>query len=131
MSTGILSKIYQESQEEYIIRQNAIEVWTDLFRYAKNLNGNWMLSQEIFNTHIAPTALYRPEYFADCVEEMVKVSGLKVKCQSKFKKSIKALKNLKNKTIEADKIIYTLTDMLNAGLYEPLYAEKALSTVSI
>lgn len=126
MSSGILGQLYQGTNNELIIRQNALEVWYDLFIYAKNLKGNWMVSQEIFNLRIAPTALNKPEYFADCVEEMVKVSGMKVKRSSSFKKSIKLLKSLKNKSIEPELIMATITNIFKAGLEEPLYAERAI-----
>lgn len=126
MSSGILSEVYQSTYNKYTIRQNPFEVWYDLLTYAKNLKGNWMLSEEVFNNYLAPTAIEHPEYFAKCVEEMVKTSGLKVKCKHPFLKAIKLLKTLKNKSFESEVITKALTDILNAGLQEPLYAERAI-----
>lgn len=126
MSTGILSEIYQRTYDKPVVRQKAFEVWCDLFAYAKNLKGNWMISQDVFNNCIATTAIESPEYFAECVEEMVKTSGVKIKYRSHFVKSIKFLKTLHNKTIDRQLIIKALTDLLNSGLTEPLYAERAI-----
>lgn len=131
MSSGILSEIYQNPNNEIVIRQNALEVWHDLLTYSKNLKGNWRVSQEIFHTRLAPTALNRPEYFASCVEEMVVASGLKIKRRGPFTRSIRMLKNLKNKSFDTELITIALTDMLNAGLKEPLYAERAIRTSGI
>lgn len=131
MSSGILGALYQENLHQQKISQNPLEVWHDLWSYARNFDGNWMVSQEIFNTKLAPAALNSPEYFADCVEEMVKASGAKVKNQSRFSRALKKLKNLKNKKFDAIAARKALTDILNAGLKEPFIAEKALKSVQI
>ena len=67
-----------------------------------------------------------PEYFAECVEEMVKKSGIKLKYRYPYLKAIRLLKRLKNKSFEAEIVKRALVDMFKAGLQEPRYAEKAI-----
>lgn len=131
MSSGILGALYQEHQDQQTIRQTPLEVWHDLWSYARNLDGNWMVSQEIFNNKLAPAALNSPEYFADCIEEMVKVSGTKVRHHGRFSRAVKILKTLKNKKFDSIAARKALTDILNAGLKEPLIAERALKSVQV
>src|SRR6056297_973730 len=77
-------------------RNNHIDVWTDLFNYSSNLNGNWMRSRQIFYDYILPTAEEDPVQFAKWIRKMVKQSGLKIKSRSEFINSIKSLRNIKN-----------------------------------
>jgi hypothetical protein len=126
MSSGILGQLYQNNHHTLTVRQNSVEVWLDLFCYAKNLKGNWFYSQEIFYNCIAPTAIHKPEYFAECVEQMVKISGMEIKYRTPFIRAINKLKNFKNKSFDPVLINSALMDIFKAGLQEPQYAEAAI-----
>ena len=132
MSTDVLSDIYRHSAVDKVSRKNTFRVWYDLFIYAKNLNGNWMTSQELFNKRIAPQAMEDPHYFASCVEKMVETSGMQVKYPSNFRRALSLLRSIRNNTINSNQVVVkAITEMLNAGLSEPLYAERAMRIATL
>jgi len=110
-----------------IVRDDPLALWDDFFNYAANLKGNWQVSQEIFNHYLLPTAEKNPVMFAKWVDDMVKVSGLKIKCHSSFILTIKHIKrfNFLKKSNRSD-LKKVLVNLFNAGLCEPKIAKLAL-----
>ncbi|MDD3013064.1 MAG: hypothetical protein PHC34_05115 [Candidatus Gastranaerophilales bacterium] len=110
-----------------VVRNDPLSLWDDIFHYAANLNGNWHVSQDIFNRYLLPTAEKNPIMFAKWVNDMVKVSGLKIKCHSSFFKSLRHIKRFnflkKSNRAELKKVLVCL---FNAGLCEPKIAKIAL-----
>jgi hypothetical protein len=108
-------------------RESHFDSWDDLFNYARNLNGNWQVSQEIFYNNLLPTAENDPKRFADCVDKMVRISGLKLKCSSNFFKTIRFLKRMKTLNRDTDfEVKQALTELFISGLNEPKVAKTAL-----
>jgi|GEM_PF-2332124 len=110
-----------------VVRNDPLALWDDIFHYASNLKGNWFVSQDIFNHYLLPTAEKNPIMFAKWVDDMVKVSGLKIKCHSSFLKSLRHLKrfNFLKKSNRAN-LKKVLVNLFNAGLCEPKIAKIAL-----
>lgn len=110
-----------------VIRKDPLDLWDDLFLYADNLNGNWPVSKEIFDRYLLPTAEENPFMFAKWVDDMVKTSGLKIKCSASFMKSLNRIKRFRllKKTNKAD-LKKVLVNLFNAGLCEPKIARNAL-----
>lgn len=112
------------------VRNDQYILWDDFYNYAANLNRDWMLSQEIFNRYLVPTAESNPEAFVDWVDNMVKVSGVKLKCKASFKRSLNRIKRLNFlKKSNRVKLKIILVNILNLGLSEPQIAKKALDCI--
>ena len=110
------------------IRDNYLDLWSDLFSYASNLKGNWLTSQEIFDRYLVPTAEENPLLFAKWVTRMVKNSGKKIKYKYLFIKSLRFLKRFKTlKKATKQDLSRALVGLFKAGLDEPLYAQNALN----
>jgi hypothetical protein len=119
---------YDNSDEQ--VRDNHIEVWSDLFYYAQNLKGNWLVSQEIFRTFIVPTAERNPLLFAKWVDDMVRISGLRIRSRALFARALKFIRRSRFlKKQDKNALSRALTELINAGLDEPVYAQRAIKTV--
>lgn len=110
------------------VRNSSLQVWDDLFLYASNLRGNWLLSKEIFYKNLLPTAEKDPALFAESVANMVQTSGLKIKYDSTYKKSLNLLRKFRRFRKDKKNFIKrVLTGLFLSGLNEPLYAQSALN----
>jgi len=119
---------YDNSDEQ--VRDNHIEVWSDLFYYAQNLKGNWLVSQEIFRTFIVPTAEKNPLLFAKWVDDMVRISGLRIRSRALFARALKFIRRSRFlKKQDKNALSRAITELINAGLDEPIYAQRAIKTV--
>ena len=107
------------------VRDNCFDVWNDVLLYSSNLNGNWVLSREVFYRNMVPTAEKDPAKFARWINRLVKTSGIKIKSRAGFIRALNYLRKL-NKTSDDADIKKALFNLFEAGLNEPLYASKAL-----
>lgn len=125
------SKIKIDNCEtEKIIRNDEYVLWDDFYNYASNLNRDWMLSQDIFNRYLVPTAENNPDAFVEWVNNMVEVSGVKLKCKTSFSRTLYRIKRLNFlKRSNRTKLKIILVSLLNSGLSEPQIAKKALECV--
>jgi len=113
--------------ENTVVREDCFDLWSDFLTYAQNLNGNWLVSQQVFRTNIVPTAEENPLKFVKWVNEMVKRSGLKIKSRYLYASAIKILRKFKSQENKnKSEVSKAITLLLNAGLNEPFYAEHAL-----
>ena len=111
------------------IRNNHFDLWNDLLMYGENLNGNWLISQEVFRKNIVPTAENDPKQFAKWVDTMVKTSGIKIKSRHAFAKSLKLLRKLKSiGRFNRNELSSVVTELLNSGINQPEFAQNALNT---
>lgn len=128
MSLAYLQDYSDNFNNNEMARINYLEVWDDLFNYASNLKGNWLVSQRIFNTYVLPTAEKNPRIFAEWINDMVRISGLKIKYRSNFIKSIRFLKRFKNlKKSTRTELKIALAILFHSGLNDPLYAQNAIN----
>lgn len=116
-----------KSESVNIVRSDQYVLWDDFYNYAANLNRDWMLSQEIFNRYLVPTAENSPEVFVEWVNNMVMASGVELKGKASFKRSLNRIKHLNFlKKSNRIKLKIILVNLLNLGLSEPQIAKKAL-----
>jgi hypothetical protein len=111
-------------------RKDQYVLWDDFYNYASNLNRDWMLSQDIFNRYLVPTAENNPDAFVEWVNNMVEVSGVKLKCKASFSRTLYRIKRLNFlKRSNRAKLKIILVSLFNSGLSEPQIAKKALECV--
>jgi len=124
------NKNFGSFSENFESRNNPIDVWKDMLTYSSNLNGNWLLSKQVFYNCIVPTAEKNPALFARWIRIMVKKSGKKIKSRSDFLAAINYLRKIKNSKNhrEIKRILYSLLD---SGLEEPTYAFNALGNETV
>lgn len=110
-----------------VVRENHVDVWSDFLQYAENLNGNWLVSQEIFNKNIVPTAEKSPEKFAKWVNEMVKISGTEIKSKKLYSKAMRFIMTYRLfKSFNKKSLSCAITELLESGLKDINYAQKAI-----
>lgn len=128
---GLASENYYNGfYEESMVSDTYLDLWNDIFEYANNLSGNWMISQEIFRKKIVPTAEQNPMKFAKWVDDMVKVSGLKIKSRNMFARSLRFIRRFKNlKNVSRNELSKAVTEILNSGISDPTYAKRAMNKV--
>ena len=125
-------KSYHSSIEESVSNETYLEVWSDIFEYAKNLNGNWFVSQEIFRKKIVPRAEKDPLKFAKLINDMVKLSGVRIKSRQMYAKSLKLMRRFKSlKGVSRFELSKAITDMLNSGINDPSFSQRALRQVKV
>ena len=121
---------HHSSLNEDISNETYLDLWSDIFEYAKNLNGNWFVSQEIFRKKIVPTAEKDPLKFAKLINNMVKLSGVRIKSRQMYAKSLRFMRRFKSlKNVSTLDLSKALTDMLNAGINDPSFSQRALRRV--
>lgn len=109
-------------------KNNYFQAWDDVFTYADNLKCNWLVSKEIFNSRILPKAIENPEQYADLINEMVIVSGEKLKRPGTLQKALRVLRKLKIAKKRGEKILRSaLVELFNSGIEEPDFAKRALT----
>ena len=96
-------------------RNNPIDLWKDMLTYSSNLNGNWLLSKQVFYNCIVPTAEKDPVLFAKWINKMVKKSGVKIKSRADFLEAINYLRKSKHPR-NHDEIKRVLYYLLESGL---------------
>lgn len=130
MNIAYIDEYFSDKSYRENVRNSYLDLWSDLFLYASNLNGNWLVSQEIFNRHLVPTAEENPVLFAKWVNDMVKISGRKIRCRALFFKYIRFLKRFRLlKKAKKEDISIAITELINAGLDEPVHAKIALNKI--
>ena len=129
MSQAFLNNIYF-SKQEINIRDNPVDLWSDYLSYACNLYGNWFVSRDIFLRNLVPTAEKNPALFAKWIDDMVKISGVKILQKSSYISSLKLSRKtgMYEKHAPSD-IKKALTLLFNAGLDKPIYAKKAIDSL--
>lgn len=121
-------RYFTNNSKSFNLRNNPVDAWVDILNYSSNLPGNWMLSKHIFYTCIVPTAEKNPALFAKWIREMVRKSGTKIKSRSEFLEAINNLRKIKGKT-HNDEVKKALYYLLDSGLEEPTYAQRALNNI--
>ncbi len=104
-----------------------LDLWSDFLKYAENLNGNWLASQEIFRGSIVPKAEKNPKMFVKLVDAMVKSSGKQIEAKESYFESIKTISDFSIGKKTKAELTSAITGLLNSGLNEPKYAQSALS----
>jgi hypothetical protein len=123
---------YRSSLEETILSETYLDLWSDIFEYAKNLNGNWFVSQEIFRQKIVPKAEKDPLQFAKLINYMVKLSGVRIKSRQLYAKSLRFMRKFRSlKNVSTLDLSRALTEMLNAGINDPSFSQRALKKVKV
>ncbi|MFA6989629.1 MAG: hypothetical protein WC197_06130 [Candidatus Gastranaerophilaceae bacterium] len=123
---------YHSSLNEDISNETYLDLWSDVFEYAKNLNGNWLVSQEIFRKKLVPIAEKDPLKFAKLINDMVKISGVRIKSRQLYARSLRFIRRFKSlKNVSTLELSKALTDMLNAGISDPSFSQRALRKVKV
>lgn len=116
--------------DNFEARKNHFDLWSDFLNYSENLSGNWFISQQVFRNHIIATAEENPTLFAKWVNDMVKVSGVKIRSRYVYARALKFLRRFKALNATKKDLSKAVTELLNAGLSEPEYALRALQKVN-
>lgn len=120
---------YSNSNEDFEARDNYLDVWKDVLLYSSNLNGNWLLSRQVFYESMVPTAERDPAAFARWINGLVRASGIKIKSRGGFLRALVYLRRLRKNTDKND-IKKALFSLFESGLNEPTYALKALKNTN-
>jgi hypothetical protein len=125
-------KSYHSALDETISNETYLELWSDIFEYAKNLNGNWFVSQEIFRKKLVPTAEKDPLKFAKWVNDMVKVSGVRIKSRNMYAKSLRFIRRFRSlKRVSQLDLSKAVTAILESGISDPSFSQRAIKRVKV
>lgn len=125
MKQSNFAKNYQYFSNDIGPRNSCKDLWNDILTYSLNLNGNWLLSKQVFYHSIAPTAEKNPAKFAGWIKKMVKKSGVRIKSRAEFFHAIDYLTRLEGKRDETG-VRQALYHLFESGLDESVYANIAL-----
>lgn len=125
MRSSNFEKNYLSFNHETEPRNSCKDVWKDILTYSSNLNGNWLLSKDVFYSSIVPTAEKNPAKFAEWMKKMVKKSGVRIKSRAEFLKAINYLSRHQGRSEQLG-VRQALYHLFEAGLDESVYSYMAL-----